>query len=89
MAYLQALEGFADGSDPASAPPPLRRRELLSQCDELLGQLKWDPGQGRAFLEQHFALASRQLLSDIQLLQFNMLLESEWLAGNETSGNSP
>jgi hypothetical protein len=88
LAYLQALEGFADGSDPASAPPPLRRRELLSQCDELLGQLKWDPGQGRAFLEQHFALASRQLLSDIQLLQFNMLLESEWLAGNETSGNS-
>lgn len=89
LAYLQALEGFADGSDPASAPPPLRRRELLSQCDELLGQLQWDPSQGRAFLEQHFALASRQLLSDTQLLQFNMLLESEWLAGNETPGNSP
>ena len=80
LAYLQALEGFADGSEPASAPPPLRRKELLSQCEELLSQLQWDPSQGRAFLEEHFALASRQLLSDSQLLQFNMLLESKWLA---------
>ncbi|WP_255024034.1 hypothetical protein [Cyanobium sp. T1G-Tous] len=79
LAYLQALEGFADGSDPASAPPPLRRKELLSQCEELLSQLEWDPGQGRAFLEQHFALAGRQLLSDSQLLQFNMLLEEEFI----------
>lgn len=89
LAYLQALEGFAESSDPASAPPPLRRRELLSQCDELLGRLEWDPVQGRAFLEQHFALASRQLLSDTQLLQFNMLLESEWLSHNVDLGNSP
>jgi len=81
LAYLQALEGFAPGTDPATAPAPLRRRELLSQCDALLGQLQWDPGRGRAFLEQHFSLTSRQQLSDAQLLQFNMLLESEWLAG--------
>ncbi|MCP9903716.1 hypothetical protein KBY72_06545 [Cyanobium sp. BA5m-21] len=89
LAYLQALEGFADGSDPASAPPPLRRKELLSQCEELLSQLQWDLGQGRAFLEKHFALTSRQLLSDSQLLQFNMLLESEWLAQSSpaTLGN--
>ena len=79
LAYLQALEGFADGSDAASAPPPLLRKELLSQCEELLSQLQWDPGQGRAFLEQNFALASRQLLSDGQLLQFNMLLEEEFI----------
>ena len=88
LAYLQALEGFADGSEPASAPPPLRRKELLSQCEELLSQLQWDPSQGRAFLEEHFALASRQLLSDSQLLQFNMLLESEWLARNDAAGTS-
>lgn len=83
VAYLQALEGFAPGTDPATAPAPLRRRELLSQCDALLGQLQWDPGQGRAFLEKHFSLTSRQQLSDAQLLQFNMLLESEWLAQQE------
>jgi hypothetical protein len=83
LAYLQALEGFSAGQDPASAPAPLRRRELLSQCDQLLGQLQWDPGQGRAFLETHFSLTSRQQLSDAQLLQFNMLLESEWLARTE------
>ena len=89
LAYLQALEGFADGSDAASAPPPLRRKELLSQCEELLSQLQWDPSQGRAFLEQNFALASRQLLSDGQLLQFNMLLESECLARNDAPGTAP
>ena len=81
LAYLQALEGFAPGTDPATAPAPLRRRELLSQSDALLGQLQWDPGRGRAFLEQHFSHTSRQQLSDAQLLQFNMLLESEWLTG--------
>lgn len=83
VAYLQALEGFAPGTDPATAPAPLRRRELLSQCDALLDQLSWDPGRGRTFLEQHFSLTSRQQLSDAQLLQFNMLLESEWLAQQE------
>jgi hypothetical protein len=79
LAYLQTLEGLAPGTDPATAPAPLRRRELLNQCDALLDQLQWDPARGRAFLEQHFALTSRQQLSDTQLLQFNMLLESEWL----------
>lgn len=88
LAYLQALEGLAAGQDPASAPAPLRRRELLRQCDQLLEQLQWDPSQGRSFLEQHFSLASRQQLSDTQLLQFNMLLESEWLARAEAGSSS-
>ncbi|MCX5940045.1 MAG: hypothetical protein NTX18_03250 [Cyanobium sp. LacPavin_0818_WC50_MAG_67_9] len=79
LAYLQALEGLAAGQDPTTAPAPLRRRELLRQCDQLLEQLQWDPGQGRSFLEQHFSLASRQQLSDTQLLQFNMLLEEEFI----------
>ena len=79
LAYLLALEGFAAGSDAASAPPPLRRKELLSQCEMLLSQLQWDPGQGRAFLEQNFSLTSRQQLSVAQLLQFNMLLEEEFM----------
>lgn len=75
LAYLQALQNLPPASDPAMAPVPLRRRDLLSQCDQLLAQLRWDAAQGRQFLEEHFQLSSRQQLSDSQLLQFNMLLE--------------
>jgi hypothetical protein len=78
-AYLVALEGLERGSDPTVAAVPLRRSELLSQGDDLLRQLGWSPEQGRAFLERELQRVSRQQLSDVQLLQFNMLLEGELL----------
>jgi hypothetical protein len=87
QAYLAALQGFSPGTQASSAPAPLRRRELLSQCDQLLAQLQWEAGQGRALLEQHFSLTSRQQLSDSQLLQFNMLLED--LSSDLSSGPAP
>ena len=77
VAYLKALETLSPGANPGNAPVPLRRRDLLSQCDQLLGQLQWDASKGRSYLEQHFSLSSRQQLNDTQLLQFNMLLEGE------------
>ena len=77
--FLRALEGFAPGLDPASAPVPLRRAELLRQCDLLLAQLGWSTAQARSFLAQELAVSSRSLLSDEQLLAFNLLLESELL----------
>jgi len=80
LAYLHALEGLGSGAEPATAPVPLRRSELLSQCDALLSQLGWDAEQGRALLERELQVASRQQLNDQQLLHFNMLLESETLA---------
>jgi hypothetical protein len=79
LAYLQALAGLEPGSDPANAAIPLRRKDLLLQCDQLMSQLNWDAGKGKEYLEQQFNLNSRQQLSDSQLLHFNMLLESEWL----------
>jgi len=79
-AYLHALEGMPAGSEPGSAPVPLRRSELLSQCDALLAQLGWNADMGRSFLERELQAASRQQLNDQQLLHFNMLLESELLA---------
>ena len=79
LAYLQALGGLEPGSDPANAAIPLRRKDLLLQCDQLMSQLNWDAGKGREYLEQQFNLNSRQQLSDSQLLHFNMLLESEWI----------
>ena len=87
QAYLAALQGFSPGTQASSAPAPLRRGELLSQCDQLLAKLQWDAGQGRALLEQHFSLTSRQQLSDSQLLQFNMLLED--LSSDLSSGLAP
>jgi len=76
-AYLRAVRVLSLGSSPESAAIPLRRSELLSQCEQLLASLGWDAGRGRQFLEQHFQLASRQQLGDEQLLQFNMLLEEQ------------
>jgi hypothetical protein len=77
MAYLRALEGLETGADPASAPVPLRRRDLVRVGDELLVALGWSAEQGRRFLEEHLGQSSRQRLSDTELLQFNMLLEAE------------
>lgn len=80
LAYLKALEGFSPGADPASCPIPLKRSDLLSQSDQLLAQLGWTADRGRQLLEAQFGRNSRQQLSDAQLLEFNMLLESEVLA---------
>lgn len=82
ISYLRALEGFAPGEDPTSCPVPLRRADLLSQCDQLLTSLNWDARRGRQLLESHFGRSSRQLLSDAQLLEFNMMLEGELLSSN-------
>jgi hypothetical protein len=79
-AYLRALEGLATGADPSDAPIPLRRRDLLAQGQQLLEQLGWGNDQGRRFLEEHLGAASRQQLNDTQLLQFNMLLETELIS---------
>lgn len=85
VAYLKALRALPAGSQPEQAPVPLRRRDLLSQSDQLLSTLGWDAGRGRALLEQQFQLSSRQQLSDEQLLHFNMLLESELI----NAGSAP
>ncbi|MEA5473751.1 hypothetical protein VB716_05905 [Synechococcus sp. CCY9201] len=79
MAYLRAVESLGVPSDPAAAPLPLRRCDLLSQCDGLLQLLGWDAQRGRRFLEEQFNRGSRQQLSDDELLRFNMLLETAML----------
>lgn len=79
LAYLRALERFQAGEDPGSCAVPLKRSDLLGQSDQLLSQLGWTANQGRQLLESRFQRSSRQQLSDSQLLEFNMLLESELL----------
>lgn len=87
MAYLQVVEALEPGCDPATAPVPLRRSDLLQQCDQLLRQLGWDGSRGRRFLEQHLGVSSRRQLKDSDLLRFNMLLEEQTLQG--TAGADP
>jgi len=88
-AYLRGLRGLPQGSDPASATVPLRRKDLLAQSDQLLQSLRWDANRGRQMLEQSFQLSSRQQLSDEQLLTFNMLLETELLNGVDSGSAAP
>lgn len=83
MLLRRALEGISPGTKAQGAPLPLRRSELLEQCDGLLSQLGWTTLQARQSLEQHFAVVSRQHLSDEQLLAFNLLLESEVLGTSQ------
>ncbi|MFN6353409.1 MAG: hypothetical protein ACK40D_11085 [Cyanobacteriota bacterium] len=79
MALQRALAALPPGSEPGSAPLPLLRSDLLGQCDALLVRLGWTTDRARQALEQHFAVNSRQRLSDQQLLAFNLLLEGELL----------
>ena len=88
VGYLQALAGLSPDDDPARCPVPLRRTDLLGQCDQLLAQLGWDAARGRHLLEAQFGCSSRQQLNDAQLLEFNMQLESELLNSAEASFSS-
>ncbi len=74
LAYLGALRRLEPGVDPAQAALPLRRSDLLRSSDGLLARLGWGATEGRALLERDFNLASRQQLSDDDLLRFNALL---------------
>ncbi len=80
LAYLRAVEALNVPADPATAAVPMRRQDLLSQCDALLRQLGWPRERARQFLESQLQVSSRQQLSDQDLLQFNLLLEGELLA---------
>jgi hypothetical protein len=80
LAYLRAVEALSAPADPAAAAVPMRRQELLSQCDDLLRQLGWPTERARQFLETQLQVSSRQQLGDQDLLQFNLLLEGELLA---------
>jgi len=83
LAYLRAVEALNPPADPATAAVPMRRQDLLNQCDALLRQLGWPRERARQFLESQLQVSSRQQLSDQDLLQFNLLLEGELLAAGE------
>ena len=77
IAYLKRLKALEPGTPVEAAPVPLRRADLITQGDQMLQTLQWSGEQARAFLKQELGAASRQSLSDEQLLTFNMLLENQ------------
>ena len=81
--YLNLLKGLKPGEDPNEASQPLRRTDLLNQCDQLLEKLGWTPEQGRRYLQEQLKARSRQQLNDQQLLSFNMLLEAELISNRQ------
>ena len=81
--FLNQLKGLKPGEDPNEASQPLRRTDLLSQCDQLLEKLRWTPEQGRRYLQEQLKARSRQQLNDQQLLSFNMLLEAELITNRQ------
>jgi hypothetical protein len=87
LGYLKVLRSLPQGSTPEQAAVPLRRRDLLIQCDALIARLGWDAAQGRMLLEREFGQSSRQQLSDEDLLKFNMVLETEWM--NQPHSSAP
>lgn len=88
-AYVRSLRDLKPSTDPAAASIPLRRRDLLSQSDDLLTALQWDANRGRQALEQQFKLSSRQQLSDEQLLEFNMQLETTLIGSGSGEPAAP
>ena len=77
VAYIKRLQDLEPGTSADEAPVPLRRSELISQGDQMLQSLRWEPAQARAFLQEQLGASSRQSLSDEQLLAFNIMLENE------------
>ncbi len=81
--YLNQLKELKPGAGPNEAAKPLRRTDLLNQCDQLLEKLRWTPEQGRRYLQEQLKARSRQQLNDQQLLSFNMLLEAELITNRK------
>ncbi|WP_236069960.1 hypothetical protein [Prochlorococcus marinus] len=81
--FLNQLKELKPGEGPNEAGKPLRRKDLLNQCDQLLEKLRWTQEQGRRYLKDQLKAKSRQQLNDQQLLSFNMLLEAELLTNRK------
>ncbi len=75
--FLNQLKEIKTGESPNQACQPIRRADLINQCDQVLEKLRWTPEQARKYLKEQLKVRSRQQLNDQQLLSFNKLLEAE------------
>lgn len=69
-----------DDPDPAlgsMSVNPIDLSDIIAQTDVELQRLGWDVNQGREFLEKNYGKRSRHDLTDEELLQFLLYLESQ------------
>jgi hypothetical protein len=57
--------------------PPVDLSDIIAQTDVELQRLGWDVNQGREFLEKTYGKRSRHDLTDDELLEFLLYLETQ------------
>ncbi len=79
-AYLRQLKMLKQGEKANEASTPICRSDLLINCNQAMKKLNWTEEQGRAFLKEKLQATSRQQLNDQQLINFNNLLEEQFVS---------
>jgi hypothetical protein len=61
----------------APAPAPINRDFLLMQTEREMERLGWSARDGKEHLEQSYGKKSRQFLTDAELVEFSVYLQSQ------------
>lgn len=74
-------------SDGAFAPQPIDRDALLGQTEQEMARLGWSAKDGKHHLEQTYGKKSRHFLTDDELIEFSVYLQSLVLPSQQGGGN--
>ena len=74
---MNTLKIIQAEDNPLEAIKPVLRKDLLTTCDKLIVDLKWDNQMAKDFLSAKMNTKTRQNLSDNQLIKFNKMLLNE------------
>ncbi len=83
--FISLLKNIEQGIEPTKAIIPDQRTKLMNQCDQLLTELGWDTEQAISELESQMKVKSRTILSDEDLLKFNMHLEQNIIESSSSN----
>lgn len=75
--FLSHLKGFRPNEKAETIDMPISREKLMTYSNELLDKLGWTKENGSKYLEQCMNKKSRTLLTNHELMKFNLLLEDK------------